>query len=262
MLFAQEEIEIIDGAFKRDHYKHRIPVPLHPIREADAVWSWTVVRVIDLNQKQNLPLTHPQSRLIDVIMSAIRSGEINDYLFERDVINNENKTSADAVLGTLERVDTIQSVDIDGNPIERIEARVFNPESVIKYRVKEEWVFDKQTSTMVVRIIAIAPIMKDESDVELASDVSIANELPLVWIYYPALRKYLAQTEVFNWKNDGSKMSFDDFLVKRLFSSYIYKESNVRDNRIQDYAAGKAGLYESERIKNKISDYEQSLWEY
>jgi hypothetical protein len=51
--------------------------------------------------------------------------------------------------------------------------------------------------------------------------------------------------------------------LQRRFSGYIYRESNVYDNRaIMDYALGRDALYESERIHNAIFDFEQDLWEY
>jgi hypothetical protein len=57
-------------------------------------------------------------------------------------------------------------------------------------------------------------------------------------------------------------MSFDDIFIRRMFSSYIYKESNVKDLRIEDYAAGRDILVEADRIKYQIVDFEQALWEY
>ena len=34
----------------------------------------------------------------------------------------------------------------------------FNPDDVTKFRIKEEWVFDKESSRMYARILGIAPI--------------------------------------------------------------------------------------------------------
>ncbi|MCH8332021.1 MAG: hypothetical protein IH946_11720 [Bacteroidetes bacterium] len=48
----------------------------------------------------------------------------------------------------------------------------------------------------------------------------------------------------------------------RYFSSYIFKESNVYDQRIQDYAPGMDGLLEGERIRNSIIEFEHNLWSY
>ena len=50
--------------------------------------------------------------------------------------------------------------------------------------------------------------------------------------------------------------------MKRFFNSYIYKEQNVYDRRISEYAQGLDALLEAERIKLELLDFEQSLWEY
>ena len=42
----------------------------------------------------------------------------------------------------------------------------------------------------------------------------------------------------------------------------IIREDNVFDRSINEYAKGVDALYESERIKQEIIDFEQSLWEY
>ena len=249
--------EIIDGAFKRETHNDKLPVELSYIREADALFSWNLIRVLDLKQKQNLPLAYPKSRLIDVLLTSIKSGELDGYLFTNDNLSAENQITADKILANFEGVDTFWVTDpVTLESKQEISKRIFNPDDIVKYRIKEEWVFDKQRSTMMVRIVAIAPITK------LRSEGIEIDELPMCWIYYPAIRGLLSEGEVFNWRNSANKLSFDDFFIKRLFSSYIYKEDNVYDERIQDRFTGKAALVESERIKTRLSDFEQALWEY
>jgi len=48
----------------------------------------------------------------------------------------------------------------------------------------------------------------------------------------------------------------------RKFSSYIFKESNVFDRRIQDYATGIDLLLEGEKIKADIFNKEHDMWTY
>ena len=50
--------------------------------------------------------------------------------------------------------------------------------------------------------------------------------------------------------------------MKRMFNSYVYKEENVFDRTINEYAAGVDALMESERAKNSLLEFEESLWEY
>ena len=48
----------------------------------------------------------------------------------------------------------------------------------------------------------------------------------------------------------------------RFFSSYIYKESNVHNRRLQDYVQGVDLLLEADKIKQTIFNFEHDLWEY
>ena len=89
------------------------------------------------------------------------------------------------------------------------------------------------------------------------------NQQPLFWVYYPEVRFYLARQETFNPNNDAQPISFDDMFNQRLFSSYIYKESNVFNDRpVNSYAKGMDAMFESDRIKQSIFEYEHDLWEY
>src|SRR5205814_2365485 len=119
--------------------------------------------------------------------------------------------------------------------------------------VKEDWFFDEETSTMQVRIMAIAPLYYDDE---------IQQDIPIFWAYYPTLRNTLVKHEVFNARNDAVRLTWDDLFEMRLFSSYIYKESNVFDRRIQDYATGIDALRESDKIKDDIFNFEHDLWSY
>jgi len=85
---------------------------------------------------------------------------------------------------------------------------------------------------------------------------------PLFWIYFPEARPILAKAEVFNRFNSASRMTYDDFFWKRMFTSYIYKVDNQYYRKISEYATGLDSMLESERIKEELLNFEQQLWEY
>ena len=202
-----QPMEIVDGAYKREKYKKRPPIPLAPIREADVMYSWNILRVLDLNQKPNLIFTYPKSMFINVLISALKSGELEGYLFKTEELFPENAITSDEVLATLETTDTLLVTNpITLLPEQKIEKTEFNPNDAVAIRIKEEWVFDKQISTMVVRMIAVAPV------INLKSEGQIVGQTAMFWAYYPAIRNILASSEVFNWRNDGQKMSFDEVI--------------------------------------------------
>ncbi|HOL74989.1 MAG TPA: gliding motility protein GldN, partial [Bacteroidales bacterium] len=134
----------------------------------------------------------------------------------------------------------------------------FDPSTVTRYRLKEDWIFDKQRSVLECRIIGILPLM-----VEFEPDgITEKGTRPLFWIYFNELRPYLIRYEYFNRLNDGQRITYDDAFAKRMFHSYIIKESNVYDRYINAYATGIDALLESERIKNDIFIFEHDLWEF
>ncbi|HOI88770.1 MAG TPA: gliding motility protein GldN, partial [Lentimicrobium sp.] len=85
---------------------------------------------------------------------------------------------------------------------------------------------------------------------------------PLFWIYFPEARPVLAKAEVFNRNNSAARKTYDDIFWKRMFTSYIYKEDNVYDRRISDYATGIDALMEAERVKTDLFMFEHNLWEF
>ena len=72
----------------------------------------------------------------------------------------------------------------------------------------------------------------------------------------------LIDAPFFNRSNSANRLSYDDVFMRRIFDSYIIREDNIFDRSIQEYAKGIEVLRESERIRQDIIDFEQSLWEY
>jgi gliding motility associated protien GldN len=154
----------------------------------------------------------------------------------------------------------LQGVDIEFAQKDTFINIPFDRNSVKKWRVKEEWFFDKQRSVMDVRIIGLAPLQenKDEITGRLTGSFS-----PLFWVYFPEAREILINAEVFNLvKNNAERRTYDDIFWKRMFGSTITKESSVMDRKVNEYMVGLDALLEAERIKTEIFNIEHDLWEY
>ncbi|MEO6167614.1 MAG: gliding motility protein GldN [Chitinophagales bacterium] len=231
-------------------------IPYDNIREADVLWQRRVWRIIDSREKMNLPFKYEGidwkdlKPLVFILRDAAVSGEITVY--QEDNFKTVKLPDDVAKIGAGN--DTIQLTDLDGNYLkDTVLVREFDPTKVSKYRIKEDWFFDEETSSMQVRIMAIAPLYYDDQ---------IQLDLPMFWAYYPTARNVFVKQEVFNPRNDAVRLSWEDLFEMRLFTSYIYKESNVFDRRIQDYATGTDALRESDRIKQDIFEYEHDVWSY
>ena len=82
------------------------------------------------------------------------------------------------------------------------------------------------------------------------------------------MRPIFAKYEVYNGKNYGARMSWEDLFEGRMFSGRIIKSTidNPSDQLIKNIKGlsenGILQLFEGENIKEKIFNYEQDLWSY
>ncbi|MCC8425132.1 gliding motility protein GldN [Mucilaginibacter sp. UR6-11] len=254
----------LDGYYKKSNIQNNKVTPYANVRESDVVFAKRVWEEIDLREKVNMYLGSPKSRLIDVLMDAIAAGELTAY----DPIPTKNDPNGDGFATPLSPAKArakmadsalVNIINANGEKTgSKMVAGDFQPDSIVKFRIKEDWLFDKQRSVWEPRIIGIAPMIKQKVEgANLALDYQ-----PAFWIYFPAARQVLVTKEAFNRNNDATDLSFDDVFLKRLFHGYVVKVSNDKDERIKDYAIGIDRLYESERIKKSLMDWELNLWQY
>lgn len=308
----------VDGYVVKTDIENRKVIPYSPIRQTDVAFSKRVWREIDLREKLNQAFASPKSRLMDIIVKAIQAGELRAY----DPTPTENDPNGDSFKNVLPMDQVMARLGGDSVLVEEFDEnnevissqyqnRAFSGENVIKFRIKEDWIFDKQRSVFEPRIIGIAPLitpnipgmdsnigMPTNSDGGSAEAVDVfdpfapapvqhtasvdsasadgvplpsvdplttiaVDPTPAFWIYFPEARHILVNKEVMNRHNDATGLSYDDVFVKRLFSSYIVKQSNTEDLRVKDYVTDDIDrLFESERIKKTLMDYEQDLWSY
>ena len=262
------QAQIIDGAFKRTNIENKKPMAFAPIREADVMWSKKIWRLIDLREKINqvlyFPTTNMDGRinLISLFLEGIENGQLTAYDARTDDEFKVPMTyeQVKEAFGATTRNKKVRNLET-GELTDRLVVGEIRPEEVKQFMIKEEWFFDKQTSTLNVRIIGICPIQEYYRD----EDVNRENvqRRQVFWIYYPEARDLLATHPVINPNNTAQNMSFDDLFIKRKFNSYIVKESNVYNNRaVSQYLSGRDAMMESKRIEKDIFDFEQDLWEY
>lgn len=230
-----------------------------PIREADIVWQKRIWRVIDTREKMNQPFMEPNRPFFVILKEAAEKGDIK--IFGED--NFKKPLKPEELEKMLHRIDTQEVYNPDTYTSElKIVKNDIDFNDIKTYRVKEIWFFDKESSRLNCRILGVAPI-KAEIDENTGL---VKYEGPMFWIYYPEARKVLAKERVFNDKNDIAPGTWGDVFDGRFFSSYIFKESNVQDIRLTDIYKGEDDgvklLLESERIKNKLLDFEHDLWVY
>ncbi len=253
--FVKEPL-IQDGIYQKQRTKDRHVLSYDDIREADVLWSKRLWRVIDTREKMNLAFAYPKMPFVNILLNIISKDE------RAKIFIDDGFTMEATIEEIMDRLGGRETVSVYNPVTEEFEETVvtnsFNPDEITKFRIKEDWVFDEESSRMEVRIMGIAPIMDVYND-----DDTKRGEQAMFWIYYPSIRKSLAGYEVFNINNDAQRYTWEDLFEIRYFSSYVYKESNVRDMRIKDYMAnGVDALMEAETIERKLFEYEHDLWSY
>ena len=247
--------------------KNLKPVPYQYLREANVMWQKRIWRTIDMREKINEPFYYPnkpangRKSFMYMILDALKEGTVTPYEF--NAFNDEFLVplTPDQILNSLSKSDTVkqQRPYPPYDFYDTVVKKDFDPSSVKVIRIKEDWFVDKERSVMDVRILGLCPVMEiyDEQTGEFKGNK------PLFWIYFDEARPIFAKNEVFNRFNGAERRSYDDVFFKRMFGSYIYKEENVFDRKINQYATkGIDQLLESDRIKNEIFKYEHDLWEY
>jgi len=254
-----------DGIFEEIHLQDKKPIPYYPVREADVIWKKRIWRLMDLRQKINHPFYYPETpqkgwkNFMTVIMDAIREGTITAYDPAKDDQFLVPLTFQE-IEKKFTRTDTVPIVD-PNNPQRILRYEVvteeFDASEVMRIKIKEDWFFDKQRSVMDVRILGICPVRNLYDD-----DGNYFGLEEMFWIYFPEARPVFAQAIVFNRKNSAEERTYDELFWKRMFGSYIYKEENVYNREITDYASGMDALLEAERIKEELFEFEHDLWEF
>jgi gliding motility associated protien GldN len=246
----------LDGIVERKTILEKQVVAWPHTRESDMLWSKVVWRVIDVREKINQPFTFPEEPFFNILLKGIQDTVIRAYKSDNDKF--KYKLSGQELQSIISSTDTIQQIDPTTYETKlQVVYNKINWEDVRRYRVKEHWFFDKQRSELYVRILGISPL-KDVTN----EAGEFMYEKPLFWVYYPNCREYLARHRAFIEGNDSNPMSWDELFELRRFSSYIWKESNVQNRRLQDYLQGIDLLLEGEKIKAEIFNFEHDLWSY
>jgi gliding motility associated protien GldN len=245
----------LDGVVERTLNTEKRLLPYDDLREGDVIWEKRIWRVIDIREKINLPFAYPKRPLFTILLEAATQEKLTVYESE----TFRHPLTVEEIQAQTSFSDTLLIVNpVDYTEQERIIHNDLDPNDVKRFRLKEVWYFDEESARMNVRILGIAPVreVKDELG-------NFKYEQPLFWIYYPHARQLLAREQAYTRGNDAAPTNWEDIFELRYFSSYVYKESNELDERIQDYLAGGTDrLLEGKKIEQELFNFEQDLWSY
>tara|TARA_B100001287_G_scaffold266609_1_gene260741 strand:- start:460 stop:1317 length:858 start_codon:yes stop_codon:yes gene_type:complete len=230
------------------------------IDDRDILWSKIVYEKIDLSERLNFPLLFPidDNLYVDTRKSLWRV--LKENIIDKNItlIYNANNDNFKELLTYEQAMSSLKisknygdENDPDFQTIEITSA------DITGYYLKGMWYFDKRRGELMYRLLAIMPVGKNIED-----PFDEEMKTTYFWIWYPSIRKILHKELVFNDTSNANQISFDQLLISRRFSSYIYKEDNIYGDRpISAYKLkGLESILESQRIKKEILDFEQDLW--
>ena len=250
--------------------KDRTPLTYENLRADDAMYRHKIWREIDTREKINLPFKYAadenngNQRFISILFKAIQDSAVTVFDDVDDRFTTP-MTRADVVRKLSGEPVIVPVYDSLGNVAKYdTMSRDIVLDSFYKFRIKEEVIFDKESSRLFWRILGIAPVM----NVYTAQTNQYVGTKELFWVYYPDMRPIFSKYDVYNGKNYGARMSWEDLFESRMFYGRIVKSTidNPYDKFIEQYPGlrdkGILQLLEGENIKEKIFNYEQDLWSY
>lgn len=248
------------------------PLEYGYVDDRDVLFAKMTWERVVLDERANFPLYYPVDTnnigkdrrcLYDVLMKNVKNGKIKNIY--DDSYFSTKRTLKD-IEAALVRVDTTELGIEQLNAGEEVSKEYIvkteiTAADIVEYRIKGLWYFDKRQAEMKYRLLAIAPVAPDVNFI----DSDNPDLVPLFWVFFPDARAVLHEAKSFNNENSSLPYSYDHVLNSRRFHGYIYKEENVQgDRQIKEYITDNSlmQLLESERIKDKIRDFELDMWTY
>lgn len=259
------------------------PLPYGYVHDRDILMGKRIWEFVDLDERVNFPLYFPvegdvmsspdRRPLYNVLISGIKEGKITEVYDSSYFTTKKTLKDIESSLFTVDTTDVGReqmnedmeayrkgTKKIDEEFIRKTEIEAYD---VSAYRIVGYWYFDKRQGELKYRLLGICPAVPDvfskkNNDAEL-------EYIDLFWVYFPSTRDILHEAKAFNNRNSAMPFSFDHLLNARRFSGMIYLEENVYgDRKIADYMKENAQmqLLESDRVKEKIRDFEQDMWNY
>ena len=251
------------------------PLEYGYVDDRDIMFSKMTWEKIVLDERANFPLYYPvdtnnigkeRRSLYDVLLKNVKNGNIENIY--DDSYFTAKRTLKD-IESALSKIDTLdigyQQYNAEGKvDPEYILKRDIQSYDISAYLIKGLWYFDKRLGELRYRLLALAPAAPDVNFID-SDDEANKQPIALFWVFFPEVRDILHEAKAFNNKNSSMPISFDHLLNSRRFNGYMYKEENVYgDREVKEYVADNAlmQLLESDRIKEKIRNFEQDMWAY
>ena len=240
------------------------------IRESDHMYKKTVVRVLDLRERQNKPLFAKNREITKFLIEAVKTGNLTPYasdsltakltiedFMKKMVIPSTDAPITDTTTYMIMYPDTWE--DMLKNPPA---PDYYFAKDFYQMEIKEEVIFDKQRSKMYYDIKSITVYIPADHP----SNIRGIQDIVASFDYKEVVEKVFKDNPnaiSVNPQNDAQHKNLADAFELRLFSSYIVKVSNPDDQYTADkYQDQQTGLMASQWAAYDLLEYEHHLWEF
>ena len=245
---------------------------VRPIHESDIMYQKTILRAMDLREKQNKPMFSKNKEITKLLIEAVKRGDIKPWATDSleegpaltidEFMENMKMPTEGAELTEEEKQIMLANGDSSfmaggGGP------SYYFPSDLYQMQIKENLIFDKQRSRMYYDVHSITMLVPSDHP----SNVK-GIEIPVASFQYKEVVEKLFKDNPeaiwFNPQNDAQHKNLGDAFELRLFSSYIIKVSNPTDAYLVDIYGGdqKKGILASQWAAFELLEYEHNLWEF
>jgi len=275
----QAQLEAVKA--KRDAYYDQLasgynPYSVRPIHINYQMYKKTLIRAIDLREKQNQPIFSKGKEITRIIMDAVKEDKLTPYAtdsLELGKVLTKEEFAHGTIIPSDEPILTkeeqeFQAANATGNdPFgggsetpTHLGPNYYNPDELYQMEIKEDYIFDRQRSRMYYDIQCLTMKIPAEKNIK-------GIEIPIATFKYKELVdvfKTDPRAIWFNSQNDAEHRNLADAFDLRLFSSYLIKVSNPRDQYLADIytQSPKEAILAAQWKANELMEYEHNLWEF